>query len=108
MKGFLTSGELMEAVRALDYMAQYKVCEAFYKLSKGFGWSDRLMFQRFVESFVMIDAENLEEHFVELHWAVNDMDSFLYETGVYRPEEFYKVGREMAEGIEGTYTDGTD
>ncbi len=21
----------------------------------------------------MIDAENLEEHFVELHWAVNDM-----------------------------------
>lgn len=56
----------------------------------------------------MIDAENLEEHFVELHWAVNDMDNFLYETGVYRPEEFYKVGREMAEVIEGTYTDGTD
>ncbi len=67
MKGFLTSGELMEAVRALDYMAQYKVCEAFYKLSKGFGRSDRLMFQWFEESFVMIDAENLEEHFVELH-----------------------------------------
>ena len=61
MKGFLTSGELMEAVRALDYMAQYKVCEAFYKLSKGFDWIDRLMFQRFEESFVMIDAENLEE-----------------------------------------------
>lgn len=35
MKGFLTSGELMEAVRTLDYMAQYKVCEVFYKLSKG-------------------------------------------------------------------------
>ena len=108
MKGFLTSGELMEAVRALDYMAQYKVCEAFYKLSKGFGWSDRLMFQRFEESFVMIDAENLEEHCVELHWAVNNMDNFLFETGVYRPEEFYKVGREMAEVIEGSYTDGTD
>ena len=108
MKGFLTSGELMEAVRALDYMAQYKVCEAFYKLSKGFGWSDRLMFQRFEESFTMIDAENLEEHFVELHWAVNNMDNFLYETDVYSPEEFYKVGREMAEVIEGSYTDGTD
>ena len=37
-----TSGELMEAVRALDYKAQYKVCEAFYKLSKGFDCSDRL------------------------------------------------------------------
>lgn len=108
MKGFLTSGELMEAVRPLDYMVQYKVCEAFYKLSNGFGWSDRLMFQRFEESYVMIDAENLEEHSVELHWAVNDMDNFLFETGVYRPEEFYKVGREMAEVIEGTYTDGTD
>lgn len=43
----------------------------------------------------MIDAENLEEHFVELHWAVNDMDNFLYETDVYSPEEFYKVVREM-------------
>lgn len=31
MKGFLTSGELMEAVKALDYKARYKVCEAFYK-----------------------------------------------------------------------------
>ena len=95
MKGFQTSGEMMEAVMALDYKAQYKVCEAFYKLSKDFGWSDRLMFQRFEESFDMIDTENLEEHFLELHWAVNNMDNFLYETDVYSPGEFYKVGREM-------------
>ena len=93
--GFQTNGELMEAVRALDYKAQYKVCEAFYKLSKGFDWGDRLMFQRFEESLTMIDAEKLEEHFVELHWAVNDMDNFLYETDVYSPEEFYQVVREM-------------
>lgn len=107
-KGFQTSSELMESVRALDYKAQCKVCEAFYKLSKGFDWNDRLMFQRFEESFTMIDAENLEEHFVELHRAVNDIDNFLYETDVYSPEEFYKVGREMTEVIEGTYTDGMD
>ena len=43
----------------------------------------------------MIDAENLDEHFVELHWAVNDMDSFLYETDGYSPEEFYKVVKEL-------------
>ena len=43
MKGFQTSGGLMEAVRALDYEAQYRVCEAFYTLSKGFDWNDRLM-----------------------------------------------------------------
>lgn len=106
--GFQTSGELMEAVRARDYKAQYKVCEAFYKVLKGFDWSDRLMFQRFEEPFSMIDAENLEEHFVELHWAVNDMDNFLYETDVYSPEEFYKVVREMEKLIEGTNTDFTD
>ena len=99
-KGFQTSGGLMEAVRALDYKAQNKVCEAFYKLSKGFDWSDRLMFQRFEESFTMIDAENLEDYFVELHWAVNDIDNFLYETDVYSPEEFYKVVMEMAEVID--------
>lgn len=95
MKEFQTSGELTEAVRALDYKAQYNVCETFYKLSKGFGWSDRLMFQRFEASFTMIDAENLEEHFVEQHWAVNDMDSFLYETDIYSPEEFYRIVKEL-------------
>lgn len=89
-KGFQTSVEPMEAVRTLDYEAQYQVCEAFYKLSKGFDWSDRLMFQLFEESFTMIDAENLEEHFVKLHWAVNDMDNLLYETDVYSPEEFIR------------------
>ena len=93
--GFQTSGKLMEAVRALDYKVQYKVCEAFYKLSKDFDWSDRLMFQRFEESFTMINAESLEEHFVELHWAVNDMDNFLYETDVYSPEEFYRIAKEL-------------
>ena len=97
MKGFQTNGEMMEAVMALNYKAQYKVCEAFYKLSKGFDWSDRLMFQRFEESFTMIDAENLEAHFVELHWAMNDMDNFLYETDIYSPSEFYRVVSELEE-----------
>jgi len=45
----------------------------------------------------MIDAEKLEEHFVELHWAVNDMDNFLYETDVYIPEEFYRIAKELEE-----------
>ena len=53
------------------------------------------MFQRFEESFTMIEAGNLEENFVELHRAVNDMDNFLYEMDVYSPEEFYKVVREL-------------
>lgn len=87
----------MEAVRSLEYKRQYKACEAFYKLSKDFDWSDRLMFQWFEESFYMIDAEKLEEHFVELHWVVNDMDNFLYETDVYSPEVFYRISKELNE-----------
>lgn len=94
-KDFLTSTELMEAVRALDYKMQYKVCKVFYKLSGDFDWSDRLMFQRFEESFTMIDAENLEDYFVELHWAVNDMDNFLYETDIYNPSDFFQVEFEL-------------
>lgn len=94
-KDFLTSTELMEAVRALDYKMQYKVCKVFYKLSEDFDWSDRLMFQRFEESFTMIDAENLEDYFVELHWAVNDMDNFLYETDNYNPSDFFQVEFEL-------------
>ena len=73
-KEFHTSGQLMEAIRALDYKAQYKVCAAFYRISKEIDWSDRWMFQRFEESFTMIDAENLEAHFVELHWAMNERE----------------------------------
>ena len=51
---------------------------------------------------------HFEECFVELHWAVNDMDNFLYETDVYSPGELYKVVREMSEVIEGSNTDGMD
>ena len=53
------------------------------------------MFQRFEESFTMIDAENLEDYFVELYWPVNDMDNFLYETDVYSPEDFYRIVKEL-------------
>lgn len=31
------------------------------------------MFQRFEDSFTLIETKNLKEHFVELHRAVNDM-----------------------------------
>lgn len=36
------------------------------------------------------------------------MDSFLYETDVYSPEEFYKVVRDLKGLIEGANTDGTN
>ena len=79
-KKYNSSSELMEAVRALDYKQQYKVCEKFYKILKSLHEDNRMMYQRFYESFELIDPDGLEEYFVELHWAINDMDNALYET----------------------------
>lgn len=31
-KGFLTSGQLIEEVRKLNYKVQYKVCETFFQM----------------------------------------------------------------------------
>ena len=38
-KEFLTSGQLMEVVRKLDYKGQYKACETFFQMmvEEGFG-----------------------------------------------------------------------
>lgn len=37
---FLTSGQLMEAVRKLDYKVQYKVYEAFFQMMVEEGFVD--------------------------------------------------------------------
>ena len=64
-KEFLTSNQLMEAVRSLDYKQQYKVCEKFYRTLKSLNEDNRVMFQRFYESFEQIDSEGLEEYMVD-------------------------------------------
>ena len=95
-KEFLTSNQLMEAVRSLDYKQQYKVCEKFYKILKGQHEDSRVMYQRFYESFELIDPEGLEEYMVELHWSINDMDNALYETDSYTPMEFFEIAEKLA------------
>ena len=98
-KKYSTSNELMEAVRSLDYKQQYKVCEKFYKILKGLHEDSRMMYQRFYESFELIDPDGLEEYFVELHWSINDMDNALYETDVYTPMEFFEIAGKLAPAI---------
>ena len=66
-KKYSFSGELMKDVRTLDYKQQYKVCEKFYKILKSLHEDSRMMYQRFYESFELIDSEDLEEYIVELH-----------------------------------------
>jgi len=94
-KKYSTSSELMKDVRNLDYQQQYKVCEKFYGILKSLHEDNRVMYQRFYESFELIDPEGLEEYFVELHWSVNDMDNALYEIDVYDPGTFMGIVRKV-------------
>ena len=95
-KKYSFSGELMKDVRTLDYKQQYKVCEKFYKILKSLHEDSRMMYQRFYESFELIDSEALEEYFVELHWAINDMDNALYEMDIYTPMESLELAGKLA------------
>lgn len=100
-KKYSTSGELMRVVRRLDYKQQYKVCEKFYSILRGLHEDSRLMYQRFYESFELIDSDDLEEFMVELHWAINDMDNALSEMDEREPGTFYELAEELADFIEG-------
>lgn len=95
-KKYSTSEELMNDVRNLDYKQQYKVCEKFYRTLKSLNEDSRVMYQRFYESFELIDPEGLEEYMVELHWSINDMDNALYETDVYTPMKFFEIAGALA------------
>ena len=99
-KKYSTSSELMKDVRSLNYQQQYKVCEKFYKILKGLNEDSRVMYQRFYESFELIDPEGLEVYMVELHWSINDMDNALYETDSYTPMEFFEIAEKLAPVIE--------
>jgi hypothetical protein len=99
-KSFLTSGKLMEAVRKLDYMGQYKVCEAFFQMmvEEGFG-DDSEMCLRFHDIFENIAPDYVEDYMMELHWAVNDMDNALYEIDVYEPGLFVRIADRLGDVI---------
>ena len=99
-KEFLTSGQLMVAVRKLDYKGQYKVCEAFYNMmmEEGVG-DDSEMCLRFHDTFEEIDPRYLEDSLMELHFAVNDMDNAIYEIDIYEPGLFMRIARKLGEVI---------
>ena len=97
---YLCSSELMNVVRALDYKAQYKACEAFYQiLQEENSCDDSVMCGRFLESFEMIEPSLPESSFVPLHWAVNDMDNAMYEIDIYEPGLFIRIARKLGDVI---------
>ena len=99
-KDFLTSGQLMEAVRKQDYKVQYKVCEAFFQImtEEGFG-DDSEMCLRFHDTFEDIKPRLLEDSLMQLHFAVNDMDNAIYEIDIYEPGLFVRIAERLGEVI---------
>lgn len=95
-KKYSTSSELMKDVLSLDYKQHYKVCEKFYGILKSLYEDGRVMYQRFYESFELIDLGDLEEYFVELHWSINYMDNALYETDIHTPMKFFEIAGKLA------------
>lgn len=97
---FQTSGQLMEAVRKLDFKEQYKVCETFYQILKEEeSCDDSVMCGRFQESFEEIEPSLPESSFVPLHWAMNDMDNAIYEIDIYEPGLFIRIARRVGEVV---------
>ena len=99
-KEFLTSGQLMEVVRKLDYKGQYKACETFFQMmvEEGFG-DDSEMCLRFHDTFENINPRHLEDSLMQLHFAVNDMDNALYEIDIYEPGLFMRIAEQLSKMI---------
>ena len=75
-KEFLTSGQLMEAVRKLDYKGQYKVCEAFFNMmmEEGFITAYRLL----PLLLQMICPKSLTSLLpMEFHWKRPNLETIL-------------------------------
>lgn len=100
-KDFLTSSQLMEAVRKLDYKVQYMVCEAFFNMMVEEGFvDDSEMCLRFHDTFEDINPRCLDDSLMQLHFAVNDMDNAIYEIDIYEPGLFMRIVRRLGEVID--------
>ena len=98
---YFSSSRLMEAVRALDYKQQYKICEAFFNLmvEEGFGDdSERCII--FHDSFQEINPRFLDSYLKEMHYLVNEFDNAIYEIDHYDPSTFFHVVRVLEPMIE--------
>lgn len=98
------SSELMDAVRALDYRAQFKVCYAFYDaVIKYPRWDNNRFCLLFDEIYESIDPGMLDEEITKIHQCVNEMDNVLSEMDEREPGTFCEMAEELAMFIEGKY-----
>lgn len=95
------SSELMNAVRALDYKAQYKVCYAFYDaIIKYSRWDNNRFCLLFDEIYEAIDPDMLDEEMLRIRQCVNEMDNVPIEMDEREPGTFCEMAEEMGKFIE--------
>ena len=86
------SSELMNAIRALDYKAQYKVCYAFYDaIFKYPRWDNNRICLLFDEIYEAIDPDMLDEEILKIRQCVNEMDNVLSEMDEREPGTFCEM-----------------
>lgn len=89
------SSKLMEAVRALNYLGQYKVCFTFYdEIIKYPRWNSKCchLFDEFYEA---IDPDYLDESILRIHQCINEIDNILSEMDVKDPGSFFQISRAL-------------
>ncbi len=94
------SADLMDAVRSLDYKAQYKVCCAFYdSIIKYPRWDNNRFCLLFDEIYEAIDPDALDDEILRIHQCVNEMDNVLSEVDEREPGAFYELAEQLAKVI---------
>lgn len=93
---YFSSNSLQEAVKALDYKGQYRVCVAFYnEIIKYPRWDNNRFGLLFDDLFESIDPKNLEEELLRLHQCVNELDNTISEIDDYDPTTFFQIAKEL-------------
>ena len=92
----------MDAIRALDYKAQYLVCYAFYDaIIKYPRWDSNRFCLLFDDIYESINPEMLDEEILKIRQCVNEMDNVLSEMDEREPGTFYELAEKLGEYIEG-------
>ena len=95
------SSELMDAVRALDYKSQYKVCYAFYDaIIKYSRWDNNRFCLLFDDIYEAIDPDMLNEEMLRIRQCVNEMDNVLSEMDEREPGTFCEMTGEIEKFID--------
>ena len=97
---YLTSGQLVETVRKLDFKGQYKVCYSFYDEIIKYPQCEENEFCLFFdELYERINPDMLDEEITKIHQCVNEMDNALSEIDRYDPGTFLRIAEQLAKVI---------